>query len=205
MPPAPAQPDRHPGHPAWGQLTTTTEWEFPGFRDVIQAVADGGDACPAEHVGTKTVWDHATRSTFAAPVRCSKGDSGEYHADSLVIATGAQAKWLNMPSEERRRQGAQRLRDLRRFFSRGKKVAVIAAATRRSKKRSTSPTTAITSTDPPRDAFAPRDPPGPLVRQRKDQGNLGQRVAEFVAGGDPEALSGSTLRTARTRDQPPRC
>src|SRR3954451_22425256 len=86
-----------------GQLTTTTDVEnYPGFRDVIQGpwLMEGMQA-QAEHVGTKVVWDHISAVDLSRrPFRLT-GDGGvHYFADALVIATGAQAKWLNLPSEE---------------------------------------------------------------------------------------------------------
>ena len=84
-----------------GQMTTTTDVEnYPGFRDVIQGpwLMEEMQA-QAEHVGTKVVWDHITEVDLShRPFRLI-GDGGTvYHADTLVIATGAQAKWLGLPS-----------------------------------------------------------------------------------------------------------
>src|SRR5215207_8237065 len=111
-----------------GQLTTTTDVEnYPGFRDVIQGpwLMEEMQA-QAEHVGTKVVWDHVTSVDLSRRPFVLKGDSGEYHADALVIATGAQAKWLNLPSEEHMKgKGASACATCDGFFYRGKKVAVI--------------------------------------------------------------------------------
>ena len=86
-----------------GQLTTTTDVEnYPGFRSVIQGpwLMEEMQA-QAEHVGTKVVWDHISSVDLSRRPFVLRGDGGtEYHADTLVIATGAQAKWLNLPSEE---------------------------------------------------------------------------------------------------------
>src|SRR4249919_707484 len=80
-----------------GQLTTTTDVEnYPGFRDVIQGpwLMEEMQA-QAEHVGTKVIWDHITSIDLSRrPFRLT-GDGGDtYFADALVIATGAQAKYL---------------------------------------------------------------------------------------------------------------
>ncbi len=111
-----------------GQLTTTTDVEnYPGFRDVIQGpwLMEEMQA-QAEHVGTKVVWDHVSEVDLSRRPFVLKGDSGEYHADAIVIATGAQAKWLNLPSEERMKgKGASACATCDGFFYRGKKVAVI--------------------------------------------------------------------------------
>src|SRR4028118_1738407 len=77
-----------------GQLTTTTDVEnYPGFRDVIQGpwLMEEMQA-QAEHVGTRMVWDHISEVDVSRRPFRLLGDSGTYHADVLVIATGAQAK-----------------------------------------------------------------------------------------------------------------
>src|SRR6187551_1425764 len=112
-----------------GQLTTTTDVEnYPGFRDVIQGpwLMEEMQA-QAEHVGTKVVWDHVAKVDLSRRPFLLIGDSGtEYHADALVIATGAQAKWLGLPSEEHMKgRGASACATCDGFFYRGKKVAVI--------------------------------------------------------------------------------
>src|SRR3982751_5653249 len=112
-----------------GQLTTTTDVEnYPGFRSVIQGpwLMDEMQA-QAEHVGTKVVWDHVSEVDLSRRPFVLKGDGGaEYHADALVIATGAQAKWLGLPSEEHMKgKGASACATCDGFFYRGKKVAVI--------------------------------------------------------------------------------
>src|SRR5512143_362909 len=112
-----------------GQLTTTTDVEnYPGFREVIQGpwLMEEMQA-QAEHVGTKVVWDHISAVDLSRrPFRLT-GDSGtQYVADALVIATGAQAKWLNLPSEEHMKgRGASACATCDGFFYRGKRVAVI--------------------------------------------------------------------------------
>ena len=112
-----------------GQLTTTTDVEnYPGFRDVIQGpwLMEEMQA-QAEHVGTKVVWDHITSVDFSRRPFLLTGDGGtQYHADAVVIATGAQAKWLELPSEEHMKgRGASACATCDGFFYRGKKVAVI--------------------------------------------------------------------------------
>src|SRR5947209_5539290 len=112
-----------------GQLTTTTDVEnYPGFREVIQGpwLMEEMQA-QAEHVGTKIVWDHISAVDLSRrPFRIT-GDSGtQYFADALVIATGAQARWLGLPSEEHMKgRGASACATCDGFFYRGKKVAVI--------------------------------------------------------------------------------
>src|SRR6478736_3673221 len=112
-----------------GQLTTTTDVEnYPGFRDVIQGpwLMEEMQA-QAEHVGTKVVWDHIAEVDLSRrPFRLIGDGGSQYVADALVIATGAQAKWLGLPSEEHMKgRGASACATCDGFFYRGKKVAVI--------------------------------------------------------------------------------
>lgn len=112
-----------------GQLTTTTDVEnYPGFRDVIQGpwLMEEMQA-QAEHVGTRLMWDTITGVDMSRrPFRLT-GDSGDvYEGEVLVIATGAQAKWLGMESEEALKgKGVSACATCDGFFYRGKRVAVI--------------------------------------------------------------------------------
>ncbi len=86
-----------------GQMTITTDVEnYPGFADVIQGpwLMEQMQA-QAEHVGTNMVQDHIMKAELSAkPIRLT-GDSGTvYTCDSLIICTGAQAKWLGLATEE---------------------------------------------------------------------------------------------------------
>ena len=86
-----------------GQLTITTEVEnYPGFRDAIQGpwLMEQMQA-QAEHLGTRVHYDHILSVDLARRPFILTGDSGKrYSVDSLIVATGAQAKWLGIPSEE---------------------------------------------------------------------------------------------------------
>ena len=113
-----------------GQLTITTDVEnYPGFRDVIQGPWLMQEMqAQAEHVGTRMMWDTIVEVDIAngSPFKAI-GDSGdEYVGDVLVIATGAQAKWLGAPGEEALSgKGVSACATCDGFFYRGKKVAVI--------------------------------------------------------------------------------
>ena len=113
-----------------GQLTITTDVEnYPGFRDVVQGpwLMEEMKA-QAEHVGTRTMYDIITRVDLEnGPPFRAIGDSGdEYIADTLVIATGAQAKWLGVPGEQLLGgKGVSACATCDGFFYRGKKVVVI--------------------------------------------------------------------------------
>src|SRR3954470_18487706 len=84
-----------------GQLTTTTDVEnYPGFKDVIQGpwLMEQMQA-QAEHVGTRMMWDTIVEVDLTRRPFRLIGDGGDvYEGDVLVIATGAQAKWLGLDS-----------------------------------------------------------------------------------------------------------
>ncbi len=112
-----------------GQLTITTDVEnYPGFADVIQGpwLMEQMQA-QAEHVGTRIVTDHVTRVDLSQrPFRleCDSGDI--YLADSLIVATGAQARWLDLPSEQKfKGYGVSACATCDGFFYRNKEVVVI--------------------------------------------------------------------------------
>jgi thioredoxin reductase (NADPH) len=112
-----------------GQLTITTEVEnYPGFADVIQGpwLMEQMEQ-QAAHVGTRLVRDVVTEVDFARrpfTLKCDSGD--EYVADAVIIATGAQAKWLGLPSEQKFKGfGVSACATCDGFFYRGKEVLVV--------------------------------------------------------------------------------
>ena len=112
-----------------GQMTTTTDVEnYPGFADVIQGpwLMDRMRA-QAEHVGTEIIRDHILEADLKRRPFWLKGDSGtEYTADTLIIATGAKARYLGLPSEQRfLGYGVSACATCDGFFYRGKKVIVV--------------------------------------------------------------------------------
>ena len=112
-----------------GQLMITTDVEnYPGFESAIQGPwLMEQMAKQAEHVGTRMISDLVMQVNFSTrPFRCT-GDSGDvYVADTVVIATGAQARWLGLPSEKRLQgAGVSACATCDGFFYRGKQVAVV--------------------------------------------------------------------------------
>ncbi|MGN6311261.1 MAG: thioredoxin-disulfide reductase [Xanthobacteraceae bacterium] len=112
-----------------GQLTITTDVEnYPGFGDVIQGpwLMEQMER-QAAHVGTKIVTDLVTKLDLGQrPFRltCDSGDV--YLADTVILATGAQARWLGMPSEEAFKGfGVSACATCDGFFYRGKNVVVV--------------------------------------------------------------------------------
>ena len=187
-----------------GQLTTTTDVEnYPGFREVIQGpwLMEEMQA-QAEHVGTKVVWDHISAVDLSRrPFRLT-GDSGaQYFADALVIATGAQAKWLGLPSEEHMKgRGASACATCDGFFYRGKKVAVIGGG-------NTAVEEALYMTNHSHDVTlihrrdslrAEKILQDRLFANEKIEVIWDSEVVEFVGGGDPEALIGLDIRNRKS-------
>jgi thioredoxin reductase (NADPH) len=112
-----------------GQMTITTDVEnYPGFADVIQGpwLMEQMRA-QAEHVGTEMIMDQVVNVELnRRPFRLN-GDSGDtYTCDALIIATGAQARWLNLPTEEKfKGYGVSACATCDGFFYKGKEVLVI--------------------------------------------------------------------------------
>jgi thioredoxin reductase (NADPH) len=117
------------GNQPGGQMTITTDVEnYPGFADVVQGPwLMEQMRLQAEHVGTEMVMDQIVEVDLKAqPIRL-EGDSGDtYTCDALVIATGAQARWLDLPSEQRfKGHGVSACATCDGFFYKGRRVAVI--------------------------------------------------------------------------------
>ncbi len=187
-----------------GQLTITTDVEnYPGFADVIQGpwLMEQMQK-QAEHVGARMEWDHVSAVDLSRrPFRLT-GDSGNvYLGDTLVIATGAQARWLGLPSEESLKgKGVSACATCDGFFYRGKKVIVIGGG-------NTAVEEALYLTNHSHDVT--------LIHRRdslRAEKILQQRlfahpdiklmwnreVARFIGEGTPEVLVGAELRDTRT-------
>jgi thioredoxin reductase (NADPH) len=187
-----------------GQLTITTDVEnYPGFAEVIQGpwLMEQMQA-QAEHVGAQMMWDSIVEVDFSRRPFRLIGDGGTvYTGDTVVIATGAQAKWLNLPSEEHLKgRGVSACATCDGFFYRGKKVAVIGGG-------NTAVEEAIYMTNHSHDVtlIHRRDH---LRAEKILQDRLfahpnikvlwNKAVERFVGGGDPEGLVGLELKDTRT-------
>ncbi len=112
-----------------GQLTTTTDVEnYPGFAEVIQGpwlMEQMRDQAKA--VGTEMIEDHISSVNLKSKPFEAIGDGGQkYTADSIIISTGAQARWLNLDSEQRFRGfGVSACATCDGFFFKDKTVAVV--------------------------------------------------------------------------------
>ena len=123
------QPTLIQGLQPGGQMTITTDVEnYPGFADVIQGpwLMEQMQR-QAEHVGTKTVFDIIDKIDLSSRPFTATADSGDvYTADSVIIATGAQARWLGIDSETAYRGfGVSACATCDGFFFRGKDVAIV--------------------------------------------------------------------------------
>jgi len=112
-----------------GQMTITTDVEnYPGFADIIQGPwLMEQMRQQAEHVGTRMILDLIVKIDLARRPFVATGDSGNvYSGDTVIIATGAQARWLGLPSEEVFRGfGVSACATCDGFFFRGKDVVVV--------------------------------------------------------------------------------
>jgi len=112
-----------------GQMTITTDVEnYPGFAEIIQGPwLMEQMRQQAEHVGTKVILDLIVAIDFGHRPLVATGDSGDYYlGDTVIVATGAQARWLGLPSEETFRGfGVSACATCDGFFFRGKDVVVV--------------------------------------------------------------------------------
>ena len=112
-----------------GQLTTTTDVEnYPGYSKIIQGPWLMEEMKgQAEAVGTKMIQDHINEVDVSKKPFKAVGDSGQvYTADSIIISTGAQARWLNIESEKKFRGfGVSACVTCDGFFFKDKEVAVV--------------------------------------------------------------------------------
>src|SRR3984957_347244 len=187
-----------------GQLMITTDVEnYPGFADVIQGpwLMEQMEA-QATHVGTRIIHDLITSVDFSRkPVRCH-GDSGDsYTADAVIIATGAQARWLGLESEQTLQgRGVSACATCDGFFYRGKIVAVVGGG-------NTAVEEALYLTHHAervilihrRDSLrAEKILQARLFRHPKIDVIWNTTVREIIGGGAPEVVTGSRLHNETT-------
>ena len=182
-----------------GQLTITTDVEnYPGFRDVIQGpwLMEEMQA-QAEHVGARMMYDQIVEVDLSKRPFRLVGDGGvEYYGDTMVIATGAQAKWLGLESEILLQgKGVSACATCDGFFYRGKKVVVIGGG-------NTAVEEALYLTNHShdvtlihrRDSFrAEKILQDRLFAHPNIKVLWNKSVERFVGGGDPEGLVGVDL------------
>lgn len=189
-----------------GQLTITTDVEnYPGFADVVQGPWLMEQMTKqAEHVGTTMMWDTIVDVDISARPFTLTGDGGTiYKCDTLVIATGAQARWLGLDSESRLQgKGVSACATCDGFFYRGKKVVVIGGGN-----TAVEEALYMTNHSPDVTLIHRRDH---LRAEKILQDRLfahpkinvlwNKRVETFVGEGDPEGLVGIDLIDTVTGD-----
>jgi thioredoxin reductase (NADPH) len=187
-----------------GQLTITTDVEnYPGFADTIQGpwLMEQMEK-QAVHVGTQMVYDIVTKVDFSSrPFHAWTDGGAEYIADSVIIATGAQAKWLGLPSESAYQgAGVSACATCDGFFYRGKKVAVIGGGNTAVEEALylTHHASHVTIVHR-RDSFrAERILQDRLFANPKISIIWDHAVDEILGGGTPPVVTGVRLRNTRT-------
>ena len=187
-----------------GQLTITTEVEnYPGFADVIQGpwLMEQMEA-QAKHVGTQIITDLITDVDVNRRPFVLTGDSGtKYIADAVIIATGAQAKWLGLPSEQTFQGfGVSACATCDGFFYRGKEVIVVGGGNTAVEEalfltNFASKVTVIHR----RDAFrAERILQNRLFAHEKIEVVWDTTVEEILGGDNPRGVTGARVKNVKT-------
>ena len=190
-----------------GQLTITTDVEnYPGFRDVVQGpwLMQEMEA-QAVHVGTRMMFDTIVDvDPSGSPFRLI-GDGGTvYEGDTLVIATGAQAKWLGVPGEEELGgKGVSACATCDGFFYRGKKVIVTGGGNTAVEEalyltNHSDDVTLIHRRDSLRAEKILQDR---LFANPKISVLWNKTIEKFVGGGNPEGLVGADLIDTQTGEK----
>lgn len=187
-----------------GQLTITTDVEnYPGFAEIVQGpwLMEQMRA-QAEHVGTRIEYDIVTEVDFSTRPFRATGDSGTiYRADAIVIATGAQARWLGLESEQTYQgAGVSACATCDGFFYRGKHVAVVGGGNTAVEEalyltNHASKVTLIHRRDALRAEKILQDR---LFANPKIEVIWDHAVEEITGGGTPAVVTGARLRHART-------
>ena len=182
-----------------GQLTITTDVEnYPGFADVIQGpwLMEQMQK-QAEHVGATMIWDTIVDVDLSKRPFTLTGDGGTiYSCETLVIATGAQARWLGLDSETRLQgKGVSACATCDGFFYRGKKVVVIGGGNTAVEEAlyMTNHSPDVTLIHRRNHLRAERILQDRLFANPKISVLFDKKVEAFVGGGDPEGMIGVDL------------
>ena len=187
-----------------GQLTITTDVEnFPGFESAVQGpwLMEQMEK-QAAHVGTKILHDTIISVDFSKRPFVCKGDSGDvYTGDTLVIATGASARWLGLPSEKALSGfGVSACATCDGFFFRGKEVVVIGGGNSAVEEAlyMTNHATKVTLIHRRDSLRAEKIGQERLFKNPKVSVIWDSVVEEFVGEGDPLGLVGVRLKNVKT-------
>ncbi len=187
-----------------GQLMITTDVEnYPGFKDVIQGpwLMEQMKA-QAEHVGARMVSDHVTKADLSKrPFRLECDSGAVWTCDALIIATGAKARWLGIPSEEAfKGYGVSACATCDGFFYRGKEVIVVGGGNTAVEEalylgHLASKVVVVHR----RDSFrAERILRERLAKNPKIEVVWNAEIAEIVGTQDPPSVTGARLRDTKT-------
>src|SRR5262249_26553707 len=187
-----------------GQLTITTDVEnYPGFADVIQGpwLMEQMQK-QAEHVGTRMIAAHAHKVDLSRRPFRIECDGGDIHlADTLILATGAQARWLDLPSEQKfKGYGVSACATCDGFFYRGKDVLVIGGGNTAVEEALflTNFASRVTVVHR-RDGFrAEKILQDRLFKKPKMSGSWGSVLEEVIGGENPLKVQGAVLRNVKT-------
>ena len=187
-----------------GQLTITTEVEnYPGFKGAIQGpwLMEQMRA-QAAHVGTRMFGDTIVEVDLSRrPFRCV-GDSGDlYIGETLIICTGAQARWLGLPSEQRLRGfGVSACATCDGFFFRGKEVCIVGGGNTAVEEAIflTNFATKVTLIHRRNSLRAEKIMQDRLFRNPKIEVIWDSAVTEVIGSGEPLGVSGVRIKNAKT-------
>jgi thioredoxin reductase (NADPH) len=187
-----------------GQMTITTDVEnYPGFSDVIQGpwLMEQMEA-QARHVGTELVFDTIVEVDLARRPFRAVGDSGDvYLGETLIVCTGAQARWLGLPSEKKFQGfGVSACATCDGFFFRGKEVAIVGGGNTAVEEAIylTQHATKVTLIHR-RDTFrAERIMQERLFANPKVEIVYDSVVEEVLGGGDPAGVTGLRIRNVKS-------
>jgi thioredoxin reductase (NADPH) len=187
-----------------GQMTITTDVEnYPGFADVIQGpwLMEQMQK-QAEHVGTKVMFDTITEVDLSRRPFRAVGDSGDiYYGDTLIITTGAQAKWLGLPSEQKFRGfGVSACATCDGFFFREKEVVIVGGGNTAVEEAIylTNHATKVTLVHRRDHLRAEKIMQERLFRNPKIKMVWDSAVEEVLGGGEPAGVTGVRIRNVKT-------
>ena len=187
-----------------GQMTITTDVEnYPGFADVIQGpwLMEQMEA-QARHVGTELVFDTIVDVDLSRRPFRAVGDSGDvYLGETLIICTGAQARWLGLPSEKKFQGfGVSACATCDGFFFREKEVAIVGGGNTAVEEAIylTQHATKVTLIHRRDTLRAERIMQERLFANPKIEVIWDSMVEEVLGGGDPEAVTGVRIRNLKT-------
>lgn len=187
-----------------GQMTITTDVEnYPGFAAVIQGpwLMEQMRA-QAAHVGTRMFGDAIVQVDLSRrPFKCV-GDSGAiYYGETLIICTGAQARWLGLPSEQiLRGRGVSACATCDGFFFRDKEVCIIGGGNTAVEEAIflTNFATKVTLIHRRSSLRAEKIMQDRLFKNPKIEVIWDSAVTEVIGGGDPAAVTGVRTKNAKT-------